>query len=358
MFELYKRFLTYEKNLGETAKGWDPPRNPQEALNYLRKIQDYRRSFFGNDTADILFGAQVKHQEYNLRKQDIVNNRDLYGADKEKRIKKLREEMWGDEAGTIDNNLRPYDHYREKLAVYDKDLGELPNAGENREGPGIPREAYFHLKWWNVSKRWMNSWKWKNARRRITGQRKQKSFRIRTSINSRSRRSSWNCKTNCSARRPKPSAAVKTYARRRRNTGSGNRFTIPVIMLKELKSIAQKEKGIHRRWFEDDHFELIVWYRIPAGKKLSGRDPITGFQLCYRRFHAESCVTWTDREGFSHDDIDDTRVGLSIPAAPMLVSDGPVPDSLEEQFRGASAKIPKKISAFVLRKLEEMTGEG
>ena len=126
-------------------------------------------------------------------------------------------------------------------------------------------------------------------------------------------------------------------------------------MLKELKGIAQKEEGIHRRWFEDAHYELIVWYRIPEGRKLSGRDPITGFQLCYSRFHAESCVTWTESEGFSHDDIDDTRVGLSIPAAPMLVSDGPVPESLAGSFQEASAKIPKKISAFVLRKLEELS---
>lgn len=142
MFELYKRFLTYEKSLAETAKGWTSPRTPQEAVKYLRNIQDYRRNFFGNDIADVLFGAQVKHQEYSLRKQAIINEKNLYGADKEKQINKLRQDMWGEDAATIDSTLRPYDNYREKLAVYDKDLGEL-NETDKKAKVREYREQYF-----------------------------------------------------------------------------------------------------------------------------------------------------------------------------------------------------------------------
>lgn len=125
MFELYKRFLAYEKGLAETARSWPMPTTSPEAIKYLRNVQKYRRDFFGNDVADILFGAQVKHQEYSIRKQSIIADKNLYGKDKEKLINKLRQDMWGEDGATIDNSLRPYDQYREKLAIYDKDLSEL-----------------------------------------------------------------------------------------------------------------------------------------------------------------------------------------------------------------------------------------
>jgi len=142
MFELYKRFINYEKGLAETAKGWAMPKTTRDAIKYLRNVQEYRRNFFGNEMADVLFGAQVKHQEYSIRKQDIINQKDLYGADKEKQIQKLRREMWGDDAATIDSNLRPYDQYREKLAVYDKDLGEL-NEADKQAKIREYREQFF-----------------------------------------------------------------------------------------------------------------------------------------------------------------------------------------------------------------------
>ena len=125
MFELYKRFLEYEKGLSETARKWPMPTTSQEAIKYLRNVQKYRRDFFGNEIADVLFGAQVKHQEYSIRKQNIIADNTLYGKDKEKLINKLRRDMWGDDGNTIDNSMRPYDQYREKLSIYDKDLSEL-----------------------------------------------------------------------------------------------------------------------------------------------------------------------------------------------------------------------------------------
>ncbi len=142
MFDLYKRFCNYEKGLLEAAKGWTTPGTPKDALKYLRNVQEYRRTFFGNELADVLFGAQVKHQEYSIRKQEIIDRKDLYGADKEKQIQKLRGEMWGDDAATIDNNLRPYDQYQEKLAVYNKDLEEL-NETDRKEKIREYRERYF-----------------------------------------------------------------------------------------------------------------------------------------------------------------------------------------------------------------------
>lgn len=142
MFELYKRFLAYEKGLAETARSWPMPTTSKEAIEYLRNVQKYRRDFFGNDVADILFGAQVKHQEYSIRKQNIIADKNLYGKDKEKLISKLRQDMWGEDGATIDNSLRPYDQYREKLAIYEKDLSEL-DENSRKEKIREYRQQYF-----------------------------------------------------------------------------------------------------------------------------------------------------------------------------------------------------------------------
>ncbi|MCX7679359.1 MAG: lipase chaperone [Spirochaetes bacterium] len=142
MFELYKRFLEYEKKLIEAARKWPTPTNTHDAINYLRNVQKFRRDFFGNEIADILFGAQVKHQEYTLRKQNIINDKKLYAKEKEKLIKKLQEDMWGEDAATIDNAMRPYDQYREKLAIYEKDLSELDETSRKEKIKEF-RQQYF-----------------------------------------------------------------------------------------------------------------------------------------------------------------------------------------------------------------------
>lgn len=142
MFKLYKKFTMYEKSLIEMAKSWPRPKNAREALKYLQTVQNYRREYFGNAIADELFGLMVKNQEYRLRKGAVLNDNSLYGKDKEKKMKEVREEMWGDDADTVDNSMRPYDRYREKMTAYSKDLGEL--TGEQRTAKIKEfRQTYF-----------------------------------------------------------------------------------------------------------------------------------------------------------------------------------------------------------------------
>ncbi|HPJ38316.1 MAG TPA: lipase secretion chaperone [Spirochaetota bacterium] len=142
MFALYKKFSLYEKSLIDMSKTWPRPRNAQEALKYLQTIQDYRRDYFGNAIADELFGLMVKNQEYRLRKGAVLNDKSLYGKEKEKKMQEVREEMWGDDADTVDNSMRPYDRYREKLTAYSKDLSEL--SGEQKSAKIKEfRQAYF-----------------------------------------------------------------------------------------------------------------------------------------------------------------------------------------------------------------------
>ena len=117
-------------------------------------------------------------------------------------------------------------------------------------------------------------------------------------------------------------------------------------MLTELKGISQKKEMYHRRWFEDDYFELIVWEDRKHG--------IHGFQLCYERYGNERILTWKADTGFDHEKIDDSRAMGSMPATAILVPDGLFPaDRIIERFRKSAANIDEGIAAFVIGKLVE-----
>jgi len=133
--ELYKKFTEYEMGLEQAMKSWGNPRNAAEALAFLKKEQEYRRNFFGTDVADALFRSEIKSQEYSIRRSAIVNNSSLYGDVKMTMIADLNREMWGDEAEEIDKASimsDPYNKYREKLVIYDRDLAEMrPEAKDD-----------------------------------------------------------------------------------------------------------------------------------------------------------------------------------------------------------------------------------
>lgn len=131
LFDLYKIFVSYQLTLGEKAKDWGMPKTTEEAVNFLHKLQDYRREVFGREVADILFGASVKAEEYPLRRGAILADKDMYGAEKERKIKQLNEDMWGDEADKVDAYAEPYVKYQEKLAMYEKDLSQM-NEGQKK----------------------------------------------------------------------------------------------------------------------------------------------------------------------------------------------------------------------------------
>jgi hypothetical protein len=95
MFALYEKFLDYEIGLREKTKSWSQPRTTDELLRYLQTIHNYRREIFGTDEADAMWGAEVKAREYSIRKNAVMFDQNLYGAEKEKSISALKEEMWG-----------------------------------------------------------------------------------------------------------------------------------------------------------------------------------------------------------------------------------------------------------------------
>jgi lipase chaperone LimK len=130
MFALYEKFLDYEIGLREKTKSWTQPRTTDELLKYLQTIHNYRREIFGTDEADAMWGAEVKAREYSIRKNGIMLDKNLYGAEKEKKIGSLKEEMWGNDAASIEDppqtDPEKFASYQEKQAIYQRDLQELP----------------------------------------------------------------------------------------------------------------------------------------------------------------------------------------------------------------------------------------
>ncbi|TAL34567.1 MAG: hypothetical protein EPN93_11700 [Spirochaetes bacterium] len=129
MFAHYKKFSTYEQNLAGTVRGWKQPATAEDALAYLRKLQDHRREFFGKELADALWGAEVKIQEYRFRKGGILHDESLTGAEKESKISALKGDMWGKEGEDAPDSFeKPFDRYTEKLQMYSKDLEGMEDA--------------------------------------------------------------------------------------------------------------------------------------------------------------------------------------------------------------------------------------
>jgi Proteobacterial lipase chaperone protein. len=142
LFALYKKFLSYQLGLGEKTRDWGMPKTTEDAVDFLHKIQDYRREFFGRDVADVLFGASVKAEEYPMRRSAILGDKNIYGAEKEKKLKQLNEDMWGEEADKVDAYAEPYIRYKEKLAMFEKDFSEM-NEDEKQVQIRAIREEIF-----------------------------------------------------------------------------------------------------------------------------------------------------------------------------------------------------------------------
>jgi hypothetical protein len=118
-------------------------------------------------------------------------------------------------------------------------------------------------------------------------------------------------------------------------------------MLTEFANPYQKEKGIFRRIFSDDGFDLYVWYELD-------REKILGFQLCYDKgfFKEQNALTFIAPARFLHPGVDEDPSYLPPLATPILVADGaPDIDTLAASFEAAAENIDEKVRAFVLATL-------
>ncbi len=115
-------------------------------------------------------------------------------------------------------------------------------------------------------------------------------------------------------------------------------------MLREIKDVRQVKDEPHRRWFSDEHFDLVIW---------DEEADIVGFQLCYDKAHSERAVTWKVESGFRHNGVDsgEGRAGR-YKGTPILVADGSFDaGTVAAQFLGHSGGLDAKSFDFIYMKL-------
>lgn len=143
LFETYRNYLQCEMDLAEEFKNLTSARSADEAIDVLKKIQEFRRERLGPELADKLFGADVKAKEYAFRRAEIVGDETLYGDAKTEMLKKLNTDMWGEDAEAVESHPNPYNRYREKMLIYKKDLDALGSEALKQEKIKEYRKAFF-----------------------------------------------------------------------------------------------------------------------------------------------------------------------------------------------------------------------
>ena len=114
-------------------------------------------------------------------------------------------------------------------------------------------------------------------------------------------------------------------------------------MLKELPA-TQVPGEPRRRWFADEHFDLIVW--------LAEDDTVDAFQLCYDLGHAEHALTWDRSRGYTHDRVDDGEGSPTRNRTPILVADGHFPaGEILSRVQGSWEHVDAPIRRVVVEKI-------
>jgi hypothetical protein len=113
----------------------------------------------------------------------------------------------------------------------------------------------------------------------------------------------------------------------------------------EIKNVKQEPGPGRRRWFESDHFDLIVWF--------DAAERIAGFQFCYNFGRGEQALTWREGGGFAHSSIDTGSESPFKNCTPILVADGAVPwKDVTDRFVARSASLEPALREFVQDKLK------
>ncbi|MDM8567807.1 hypothetical protein QUF74_19435 [Candidatus Halobeggiatoa sp. HSG11] len=116
-------------------------------------------------------------------------------------------------------------------------------------------------------------------------------------------------------------------------------------------NISQNEKNKKKYWFQDEYFDLFVWFGIDSNK-------ILNFQLCYDRLKIEKVISWDFEKGFAHYHVDDGEYSPHKNMSPVFIQEGKFEyDEAIPKFIESSSQIDKKISKFIIEKLDEYIQE-
>jgi lipase chaperone LimK len=125
LFEIYQKYLECQIKISNDSKYKGKTPDPKHLLSLLYTIQNFRREKLGKETADALFGREVKENEYLLRKALIIGDNMLYGKEKESRLQQLKDDMWDGDVISMLEDTNPYNRYQLKLQLYRRDLSAL-----------------------------------------------------------------------------------------------------------------------------------------------------------------------------------------------------------------------------------------
>jgi lipase chaperone LimK len=125
LFDIYRKYMKCQIKISNDGKYEVKNPDPRHLLSLLFTIQNFRRQELGKETADALFGREVKESEYSLRRALIIGDNTLYGKEKESRLQKLNMDMWDGKAVSMPEDNNPINRYQFKMQLYQKDFSEL-----------------------------------------------------------------------------------------------------------------------------------------------------------------------------------------------------------------------------------------
>lgn len=115
-------------------------------------------------------------------------------------------------------------------------------------------------------------------------------------------------------------------------------------MFREFTQVRQEPGGGHRRWFESDGLDLIVWF--------GADESVTGFQLCYDVGQGDHALTWRPKGKLEHHRIDLGDGGPESNLAPILTPAGPVPwETVISAFDRQSGSLEATLRTLVTQQL-------
>ncbi|MGH7490845.1 MAG: hypothetical protein ACREOO_00470 [bacterium] len=118
-------------------------------------------------------------------------------------------------------------------------------------------------------------------------------------------------------------------------------------MLKEIPHVRQFEGEPHRRWFEDEYFDLIVWFDPEGG--------ILEFELCYDKGKNQRALRWETPNQYSHFRVDDGEHHAGRgKASPVLLRDPRFDrEKVFRQFEREAAGLEYGIVKLVCEKISQ-----
>ena len=118
-------------------------------------------------------------------------------------------------------------------------------------------------------------------------------------------------------------------------------------MLKEVSYIRQIEGEPRRRWFEDEYFDLIVWFDQDGG--------ILEFELCYDKTKSQRALRWESAGHYAHFRVDDGEHHAGRgKASPILLRDNRFDrEKVLRRFELESAGLEAGIARLVQQKIAQ-----